>query len=100
MTKFQIFLEHGKVKVQVQTSDYPKIVLDNYDEAFNDGRWHTVVLTISKDLLILSIDYRPMRTIRKLQMSTGGEYFIAGKFLISKIHVEIPIYTSKFREGE
>lgn len=67
--------------MEIQTPNNPRIVLDNYDETFNDGRWHTVVLTISRDLLVLSIDYRPMRTIRRLQMSTGGEYFIAGKFL-------------------
>lgn len=68
--------------MEVVTPGNPQIVLDNYNEKFNDGRWHSVVLTISKDLLILSIDYRPMRTIRKLQMLTGAEYFIAGKLLL------------------
>lgn len=64
--------------MEFETPNNPRITIDNYEEAFNDGRWHTVVLTISKDLLILSVDYRPMRTVRRLRMTTGGDYYIAG----------------------
>lgn len=70
------------MKVELITGNNPRVILDNYDEAFNDGKWHTVVLTISKNLLTLSIDYRPMNTVRQLSIITGGIYMIAGKFLL------------------
>lgn len=44
----KVYLEFGKVKVDIKTGDDPKTILDNYDEEFNDGRWHSLVLTISK----------------------------------------------------
>lgn len=58
--------------------DKNSIILDNYDETFNDGRWHSLVLSASTDSLVLSIDQRPMRTTRKLRISTGSLYLIAG----------------------
>lgn len=73
-------MENGKIKVELVTRGNPKVILDNYDEEFNDGRWHIVVLTISKDSLVLSVDYRPMRTTRQLSIITGGIYLIAGMF--------------------
>lgn len=74
----KIYLEDGKVKVEIKTDDNPRAILDNYDEQFNDGRWHSLVLTISKNFLMLDIDQRPMRTTRLLTMTTGGVYFIGG----------------------
>ncbi|KAJ3619660.1 hypothetical protein MTP99_005324 [Tenebrio molitor] len=73
-----IFLEEGKIKVELITSGVSKVVLDNYKEKFNDGRWHTVVLTINTNLMIFNVDYRPMKTVRLLKIQTGGTYFIAG----------------------
>ncbi|XP_063906965.1 neurexin-4 isoform X1 [Zophobas morio] len=73
-----IFLEEGKIKIELITSEVPKIVLDNYKETFNDGRWHIVVLTITTNLMIFSVDYRPMKTTRLLSIKTGGTYVIAG----------------------
>lgn len=67
------------MKVELITPNNPKVNLDNYEERFNDGRWHTVVLTISTNSLILSVDYRPMKTVRYLKMFTGGLYMVAGK---------------------
>lgn len=78
-------MEFGKIKVDLITPNNPRIILDNYDETFNDGRWHTVVLTISTNTLILSVDYRPMRTTRLLKIQTGGLYVIAGKHFISLV---------------
>ncbi|KAK4880883.1 hypothetical protein RN001_004202 [Aquatica leii] len=73
-----VYLEDGKIKVELITPNSPQINLDNFDETFNDGRWHTVVLTISVNSMIVSVDYRPMKTTRFLKMSTGGIYVIAG----------------------
>lgn len=74
----KVYLEEGKVKVDIQTDDGPKAILDDYDQQFNDGRWHTLVLTIAKNDLVLDIDQQPMRTRRQLQMTTGGVYLIGG----------------------
>ncbi len=74
----KLYLEEGRVKVEIKTDDNPRAILDNYDEQFNDGRWHSLVLTIAKNSLVLDIDQRPMRTTRLLSMTTGGIYYIAG----------------------
>ncbi|XP_037041687.1 neurexin-4 isoform X2 [Bradysia coprophila] len=74
----KLYLEEGKIKVEIKTDDNPRAILDNYDEQFNDGRWHSLVLTIAKNSLVLDIDQRPMRTTRLLSMTTGGVYYIAG----------------------
>lgn len=72
------------MKVEIVTPNSPKAILDNYEDYFNDGKWHTVVLTINTNLLILNIDNRPMRTVRILKMTTGGIYYIGGKYSVTK----------------
>lgn len=72
-------MEKGKVKVDLVTPNNPKVILDNYDETFNDGRWHILVLTIATNSLVLSVDYRPMKTVRRLQIITGSLYYVAGE---------------------
>lgn len=74
----KVFLEEGKVKVELKLGDKPRIILDNYDEKFNDGRWHSLVLTLSRNKLVLDIDQRPMTTTKNIQFSTSREYYIAG----------------------
>lgn len=60
------------------TKDDTRVVLDNYEESFNDGKWHSIVLVLKPDFLELNVDNRPMQTIRKLDFMTGTNYFIAG----------------------
>ncbi|XP_076761848.1 neurexin-4 isoform X1 [Xylocopa sonorina] len=74
----KLFLEDGKLKVDIQTKKNPQVILDNFDEKFNDGKWHQVILTISKNSLILNVDGTPMRTKRMLEMVTGPVYMIGG----------------------
>ncbi|CAK9800818.1 Nrx-IV, partial [Anthophora quadrimaculata] len=74
----KLFLEDGKLKVDIQTKGSPQVILDNFDEVFNDGKWHRVILTISKNSLILNVDGTPMRTKRMLEMVTGPVYMIGG----------------------
>lgn len=71
-------MEEGKVKIKLKTEDSPLIILDNYDYPFNDGRWHSLVITITKNNLVLNIDERPMKTERRLTMTTGSYYWIGG----------------------
>ncbi|XP_033339316.1 neurexin-4 isoform X1 [Megalopta genalis] len=74
----KLYLEDGKLKVDIQTKENPQVVLDNFNEKFNDGKWHQVILTISKNSLILNVDGTPMRTKRILEMITGPVYLIGG----------------------
>ncbi|XP_030764634.1 neurexin-4 isoform X2 [Sitophilus oryzae] len=73
-----IYLEHGKLKVELVAGNSYKVVLDNYEETFNDGRWHVVVLTIKTNDVTFSVDYRPMKTTRLLKIVTGALYYFAG----------------------
>lgn len=77
---FQVYLEEGKVKIELFTEGSPKVKLDNYAEEFNDGRWHSLLLTMATDHITLAVDYRPVKTIKRLRFFTGSTYYIAGKY--------------------
>ncbi|XP_071445509.1 neurexin-4 isoform X1 [Hetaerina americana] len=74
----KLFLERGKIKVEIATAGNPTAILDNYDEVFNDGMWHPVILTVQTNRLILNVDGRPMMTERLLSMTTGALYLVGG----------------------
>lgn len=74
----KLFLHEGKIKVELLTAGNPKTLLDNYEEVFNDGKWHQVILAIGTNYLELNVDGRPMKTVRILSMTTGSVYYIAG----------------------
>lgn len=83
----KVFLEDGRVKTEIKTDekefhstgDHRRgIVLDNYDEQFNDGRWHSLILTIKENSLVIEIDQRPMRTEKLFKILTGAYYYIGG----------------------
>jgi hypothetical protein len=69
------------------TKDDTRVVLDNYEESFNDGKWHSVVLILKTDFLELNVDNRPMQTIRKLEFMVGTNYFIAGLIIYFLINL-------------
>ncbi|XP_046386690.1 neurexin-4 isoform X1 [Ischnura elegans] len=74
----KLFLEEGKVKVEITTAGNPRVLLDNYDDMFNDGMWHHVILSVQTNKLIINVDGRPMTTERLLTMTTGSLYLIGG----------------------
>ncbi|XP_065337127.1 neurexin-4 isoform X2 [Cloeon dipterum] len=75
---FMLYLEKGRLKIELKVNG-PKTILDNFpEETFNDGRWHQVILTMSPNSIILNVDERPMRTSKQLKFSTGSHYLIAG----------------------
>lgn len=75
----KLYLQEGKILVQLLSGDdNPVITLNNFDEKFNDGKWHNVVLSISTNTLILSVDQRPAVTNRLITILTGLYYFIGG----------------------
>lgn len=67
--------------MELVTVDKTRVVLDNYEESFNDGKWHSIILVLKNDFLELNVDNRPMQTIRKLDFMTGPKYSIAGLIL-------------------
>lgn len=72
--------------------------MDNYEDEFNDGRWHSVLLTMATDVLTLAVDYRPAKTTKKLRFLTGSTYYVAGEFqllLILKFFNSFYFYVSK-----
>ncbi|XP_076259208.1 neurexin-4 isoform X1 [Rhynchophorus ferrugineus] len=86
-----VYLEQGKLKIDIQTANTHKIVLDNYQETFNDGRWHVIVLTIKTNDLTFSVDYRPMKTTRLLKIVTGLTYLFAGGININVGYSNTPM---------
>ncbi|KAL9908439.1 neurexin-4 isoform 1-T1 [Glossina fuscipes fuscipes] len=74
----KVFLDYGKVKVDLKFTNKPRIILDNYNEQFNDGKWHSFVLTIQRNRLVVDIDQRPMTTTKNIEISTGRLYYLAG----------------------
>lgn len=72
-------IDEGKVKVEILTGDeLTPVLIDNYQEQFNDGKWHSFVLTVGDNQLTVDVDQRPMRTIKLISIVTGGYYLIGG----------------------
>ncbi|RZF46692.1 hypothetical protein LSTR_LSTR002555 [Laodelphax striatellus] len=74
----KLYLEKGKIKIDIKTGTNPRAILDNFDEQFNDGKWHQCVLSVAQDSLVIDVDGRPMKTTRLLTMRTGTTYYIGG----------------------
>ncbi|XP_055708283.1 neurexin-4 isoform X1 [Phlebotomus papatasi] len=74
----KLYLEEGVVKVDLKTDDYPAITLRPHNQMFNDGRWHSLVLTLSQNKMVLDINRRPADTERLMSILTGGVYYIGG----------------------
>ena len=51
---------------------------NNNFQTYNDGKWHTVELAMSKNYAVLSIDNEKAETKRILDISTGPYYMIGG----------------------
>lgn len=78
---FQLYLEEGKLKVYLETAASPKAILDNFEERFDDGQWHYIIFSITKNSLILNVDQKPMKTKKLIEFSTGGIYYIGGMYV-------------------
>lgn len=68
--------------IELMTEGSPKVVLDNFDETLNDGRWHDVIFSISENNMVLNINKRQVITTRLLKIITGVKYMIGGKHLL------------------
>ena len=57
------------------------MIIDNFDQTFNDGNWHQVSLSMGKNEAILTVDQNPMITTRLIEVRTGAYYLIGGGLL-------------------
>lgn len=64
--------------IELQTDKTPKLNLDNFPSPFNDGLWHRVVVTVSTNLITLSVDEVLVETVRLINIDTGGVYIFGG----------------------
>jgi hypothetical protein len=75
----QVYLDKGKIFVDLEIENSPRLALDNFAEMFNDGLWHSVELTVGRNTVTLNVDGRLVRTTRLMQVITGDLYFVGGK---------------------
>lgn len=64
----KLVLSEGRMKIQLQVDGMPNVDLDNSDQTFNDGKWHSVEVRLTGDLLVAIIDNDPIEIRRTLQV--------------------------------
>merc|ERR1712038_1079555 len=74
----KLFMENSRIKVEITSNEVPKVLIDNFDQTFNDGNWHQVELSMQKNKAVLSVDRVRMLTHRILEIRTGAYYLIGG----------------------
>jgi len=74
----KLYLEHARIKVRIASKDMPEVEIDNFDQTFSDGIWHTLDLSMGPNRAIISVDKVAMETSRKMDISTGSYYYIGG----------------------
>jgi hypothetical protein len=74
-----LYLQEGYYMVDFETKGSPGVITaNNFVQPVNDGKWHRVELQIRKNRLINDLDYRPVETIREMEIKTGAYYLFAG----------------------
>jgi len=74
----KLFMEDAQVKVTIVAADMPKVKLANFDQTYNDSKWHSVELIMEKNAVIVIIDKEPTDTRRLLSIAAGSDYMIGG----------------------
>ncbi|KAI1289291.1 Neurexin-4 [Halotydeus destructor] len=75
----KLFLDKGKVVVQVQGKGTPVVTIDPFpDRMLNDGLWHMTRVVLKKDSIVVEVDSKPSITTRQFEMSTGQTYLLGG----------------------
>ena len=69
----KLFMENSRIKVEISSNDVPKVLIDNFDQTFNDGNWHEVELSMQKNKAVLADDNVSFQN-RKLKSSIGFSF--------------------------
>jgi len=65
----KLMLSEGRLKIQLQVDGISNVDLDNSDQTFNDGKWHSVEINLMTNLLVAFVDNERIETQRALQVS-------------------------------
>jgi len=74
----KMYLERARIKVKITSSDIPDVIIDNFDQTYNDGNWHSISMSMKKNEAILTVDHNPMVTSRLIEVRTGPYYLFGG----------------------
>ncbi|GAB6032060.1 hypothetical protein CHUAL_010426 [Chamberlinius hualienensis] len=74
----KMYLNNGKIKIDLAVGDIPRITIDNFQEMFNDGVWHKAVLMATTSYMELNVDKKPVKISRALNFLTGNTMLIGG----------------------
>ncbi|GIX99848.1 neurexin-4 [Caerostris darwini] len=74
----KVYLEKGKIKIELQGENPPKVTTQASDRYLSDGLWHRVMLILQKNRIELHVDDKPSITIKQFAMLTGDEYLVGG----------------------
>ncbi|XP_037077465.1 LOW QUALITY PROTEIN: neurexin-4-like [Pollicipes pollicipes] len=74
----KVFLQQGRFKVELATERNDAVVLDPFEETFNDGRWHAATVALAENSAVTVIDGYPMYTQRLMTFTTSIDYWFAG----------------------
>jgi contactin associated protein-like 2 len=50
-----VSVEEARVKVRLAAAGIPVVEIDNFDQTYNDGKWHSVELALSKNYALVFI---------------------------------------------
>ena len=64
--------------MRVSAEGVASIEIDNFDQTYNDGKWHTIQFSMAKNYASLILDNDRAETRRILDFSTGIDYMIGG----------------------
>ncbi|GFU06145.1 neurexin-4 [Trichonephila clavipes] len=74
----KVYIEKGKIKIELQGQNTPKVITQASDRYLSDGLWHRIMLILEKNRIELHVDEKPSITTRQFSMLTGDEYLMGG----------------------
>ena len=96
---FQLHLQDSRLKLILMASaasKQPQVELDTFDLAYNDGRWHTVKISLQKKLVKFSVDnevlIRPLSMTSKISLRG---HLIVGGGITTNFHSEMNGFIGK-----
>lgn len=76
---FQVYLcNEGRLTIELETPDNPRIKFQNFDKSFNDGRWNEFSLHIVSNKLLVRINGEQAVTKRLISVVTGSSIYLGG----------------------
>ena len=77
----KVYLDKAKLLIQIQGTESPIVPLDPFpDRRMNDGLWHSILIVLKTDKIVIEIDGKPSITIRRFSLITGSTYLFGGGF--------------------